>query len=470
MVRLPKGMPFASVLKKFLSRYAQCATYWYVPKTRALNDDNVNVIREIVKIVHKDFQGAIWNPTTQDRILTRLVRSGILSPTTARRATDPDRRALIRIWKKWLETLGLLWIQDDKEIIITDAGLALIHSSNPRSIIEGQIAKLQYPTPSLTGDYAEEFEGVLPHLFLLQVLQQNDYRISFEEYELFVNLARSQDDLAAITQFIQTWRDLNDEERQQVRNLAARVPMRGDPEFKRFHRIGLNASYQRAMFAYPSYLMAEHTTEYIECTARERVDQVLKQRVGNLKVTIFKSPEEWFAYFGDPGQQPSWYTYLSHEVARAPTKARAQAIVVRHKQHLTEDQLQEIKRLEIEKGIEDFYVTRLGILEKGLRLVSDGRQYAIPIGRIDLLCKGADGKYVVVEVKADEANDSVFGQILRYIGWVHRNLPNGNDNVRGIILAGQFPETARYSRIGLLRTDHEKFLRFKRHGLHATDT
>ena len=48
----------------------------------------------------------------------------------------------------------------------------------------------------------------------------------------------------------------------------------------------------------------------------------------------------------------------------------------------------------------------------------------------------------MVEIKADDAHDSVFGQILRYIGWVHLNLPDGSNNVRGIILAGGFPETA----------------------------
>ena len=70
----------------------------------------------------------------------------------------------------------------------------------------------------------------------------------------------------------------------------------------------------------------------------------------------------------------------------------------------------------------------------------EGRQVETPIGRIDLLCRGIDGKYVVIEIKANEANDAVFGQILRYIGWIHRNFEDGEDNVRGIILAGHFPE------------------------------
>ena len=83
---------------------------------------------------------------------------------------------------------------------------------------------------------------------------------------------------------------------------------------------------------------------------------------------------------------------------------------------------------------------------------------------MDLLCRGADGKHVVIEIKAKEANDAVFGQILRYMGWIHRNFEHGENNVRGIILASHFPDRARYSRIGLLRRDAELLLKFRQHG------
>ncbi len=87
-----------------------------------------------------------------------------------------------------------------------------------------------------------------------------------------------------------------------------------------------------------------------------------------------------------------------------------------------------------------------------------------------MLCLSEGGEYVVVEIKAEEARDSVFGQILRYIGWVHRNIPEAKDNVRGIILASQFPESARYSRIGLLKSDYQRFIKFKEYKLNVQDT
>ena len=122
------------------------------------------------------------------------------------------------------------------------------------------------------------------------------------------------------------------------------------------------------------------------------------------------------------------------------------------------------ERRQVEREIETAYAedpSLLQTLEPGLRF--EDRQVWTPIGQIDLLCRGADDKYVVVEVKVGDAGDAVFGQILRYIGWVHRNFEEGEGNVRGIILAGGFTDKARYSRIGLLRDDAEDFLGFRTH-------
>ena len=44
------------------------------------------------------------------------------------------------------------------------------------------------------------------------------------------------------------------------------------------------------------------------------------------------------------------------------------------------------------------YTDLLHTLEPGLEY--QGRQVETPIGRIDLLCRGTDGKHVVIEIKA----------------------------------------------------------------------
>jgi RecB family endonuclease NucS len=185
---------------------------------------------------------------------------------------------------------------------------------------------------------------------------------------------------------------------------------------------------------------------------------------------MFRTLEDWFAYFGDPKKEPSWLTYLISVIEDAASGKDVKDVVEEHKSLLTPEEVESVERAQIEKDIETFYCAHPELLEKGLLVRDKGRQFPTPIGRIDLLCESQEGEYVVVEIKADEARDSVFGQILRYIGWVHRNIEGARNKVRGIILASKFPETARYSRIGLLKPDYEKFMKFKEHGLNVQDT
>ena len=148
--------------------------------------------------------------------------------------------------------------------------------------------------------------------------------------------------------------------------------------------------------------------------------------------------------------------------AETPTAARA--AINEHQEKLTGDERREVGRLQIERAIEHSYATQpdlLHTLEPSLQF--EDRQVKTPIGQMDLLCRGADGKYVVIEVKARPADDAVFGQILRYMGWIHRNYQDGEDNVRGIILASEFSDKAQYSRIGLMRDDASEHLKFRRH-------
>lgn len=103
----------------------------------------------------------------------------------------------------------------------------------------------------------------------------------------------------------------------------------------------------------------------------------------------------------------------------------------------------------LERDLEDNLVTNLTQVETGLKLcqVDDvqGRQFDTGVvGRIDILALDKNDRYVVIELKAGEADEKVFGQILRYMGWVRKELANGAP-VRGIIVANSFHEKARYA-------------------------
>lgn len=469
---LPQTFPFRDVFTEFLAEYVRCGSYWYVPKARVVNDDNLQVVRRILKIIFDEFLDRVFDLETQDQLRTRLVGEGLLEPRVEQAARQ-DRTALPRILKKLLEMLGLLWTRPDQAIVITDAGLDVIIAEDPREVIEQQIAKIQYPNPTIKGSYASDFTGLLPHLFLLQLLQDSGYYLTVQEYELFVNLARDQADLERIGRYVAYWRDLSAEEQMLVVQLAGEIPMRGDGSRKRYGRINRNSSYQRGLYAYPHYLDRDTRGGRIICRSPEQINELVNETLEGLKITEFETMEDWFAYFGDPRQRPSWYTYLSLAIERAATGEDAAQLLREHRDELEQlppDEVTQIEHRQIEKRIEAFYADSLAMLEEGLRLVDGGRQYSTPIGRIDLLCQSAEGEYVVVEIKAQQARDAAFGQVLRYVGWVHRNVQNARNNVRGIIVARSFPESARYSRIGLLKDDYRQFLKFKEHGLDLQTT
>ena len=66
------------------------------------------------------------------------------------------------------------------------------------------------------------------------------------------------------------------------------------------------------------------------------------------------------------------------------------------------------------------------------------------VGRLDILAIDENSDLVVIELKAGRADDSVCGQILRYMGWVKESLAD-NRRVRGIIVANDFSESLKYA-------------------------
>lgn len=98
-----------------------------------------------------------------------------------------------------------------------------------------------------------------------------------------------------------------------------------------------------------------------------------------------------------------------------------------------------------EKDVEDHIsstISRIGLtLWNNPETGASGRQYTIPGGRIDLLCKdAATDDFVIVELKKGEAPDKTILQLLRYMSWIRQNLAN-NQDVRGIILTEAADDT-----------------------------
>ncbi len=481
-MRLRKTFPDRETFTRALREYRACPTYWYVPKARSVNDTNISECAKVLTIIANEYDGATWNYLTQSSLLDRLIEEGILKPKD-QDSSQEDRNALTRITKILLETLGLLWVFDNHRLVITDVGEALRNAETieaRRSVVQAQIAKIQCPNPLQSKRNQRGFSGIVPHLFLLDVLRRTDNEISFDEFELFVNLAQDQEDTDRIVQYITSWRTLSPEEQNELLENFDRIEMAKHSATQlsflprkgrlpmgqtRRNRIHLNAPYQRAFYCYADYLLADRKEKTIRCTSPSTVERMLEQEIGQVKATRYESKDDWFAYMGDSQQRPSWYSHLAFAVQSAKTEEEAREAASKAEETLPPDEQRSIRRLQIEKDIELSYANRPGLLQ-GLErdLEFQDNQVETPIGRMDLLCKGADGKYVVVEIKAGAVEDAAFGQILRYIGWIHEHFDSGRDNVRGILLASEFPDKARYSRLGLMRDDAEEWLKLCSHG------
>ena len=106
--------------------------------------------------------------------------------------------------------------------------------------------------------------------------------------------------------------------------------------------------------------------------------------------------------------------------------------------------------ISVERDLRKYLVPNLDSLESGLKLYTDqersGEEYPIEGGRmrIDILARDEHNSYVVVELKAGVADQSTFGQLSAYMGWIKKNLAKG-ENVRGMIVANDFDEKIKYA-------------------------
>ena len=65
-----------------------------------------------------------------------------------------------------------------------------------------------------------------------------------------------------------------------------------------------------------------------------------------------------------------------------------------------------------------------------------GYEYPCGVGRIDLLARNrSDASWLVIELKRNQTSDATVGQVLRYMGWVKRELAEPDENVKGLVIA-----------------------------------
>ena len=472
----------------FLRKYRDACTknskklrYWYISRSRKLDPkpETFKIIKNILILIKKDYLDKTYTPELQYNLLKDLINEGVVAPYKDK-GSHKEGSALVRGYKVLLQTLGLIYLDNHKKIIITDVGNQLIdlkkNTKSVNKIISKQTNKYQYPNPSIKNiDYDWFKEGLIPSLFLIEVLSQiKKKQITKNEFLLFVNLSNSMNDIEQTVDWIKSWRHLSNNEKE---NFLKKVKKIKKGKNVRWNRVKQNYSYMTGFFCFPKHIKYDKDNSLIKLDTKEQEKDKL-EKVSKIKVPIYYKEQEyeWYQYYGDIKSKPDWLNYISLELKRA-SSAEDIKKTKEYKDNvkkLSKKQHEEIVRQEREKHIEDYYIQHLDDIEDGLQpyhgknpnenLRHPSRQFSTATGPIDILCKGKNGDIVVLEIKVDEAKDSVFGQILRYIGCIKSdNIISKNKNVRGIILAGGFSDKARYSRIGLPTENQEKFIKFIPH-------
>ena len=102
---------------------------------------------------------------------------------------------------------------------------------------------------------------------------------------------------------------------------------------------------------------------------------------------------------------------------------------IKRQQFSNEKLLEDELTARIESGVEVFGLKLKMYKRKGVY----GRQFIIPIGRLDLLCEDEDGNLYIIELKKDSGYDDAYKQIADYLEWFEKNAISKGKRVYGII-------------------------------------
>ena len=107
---------------------------------------------------------------------------------------------------------------------------------------------------------------------------------------------------------------------------------------------------------------------------------------------------------------------------------------------------------EYENQLQDFLVQNLNQINFAGNFISlyadadgrSGREYPTKIGYIDILARNSSGDFFVIKLKRGRASDRVVGQVLRYMGWVKKNIALKRQ-VYGVIVALSVDDQLKYA-------------------------
>lgn len=175
------------------------------------------------------------------------------------------------------------------------------------------------------------------------------------------------------------------------------------------------------------------------------------RKANDPKYDFLFSPAKGIVELYDPEKHGTW------EIKRDDTGRLMVAqtgLEERLEVEYTEELAEEGKDLlfPLESHLRDFIAQNIEAIkvdDRSLKLYTDndgrdGVEYPTDVGPIDILAIDEEGNFVVFELKLSRGADKAIGQLLRYMGWVKKNLAK-DKKVKGVIVAKSVDEKLRYA-------------------------
>ena len=443
----------ANQIAEFYRSHAEEDSGWYMfPRAMYPNEENLENLQKVfewianhqlVKVGELDayqphlgenpdsdtYVHSEWTQELQLELLHWMINQEIIRPYAEDQSIN-DQLANVRNYVNLLRKLGFAFVNQERHLHVSPVGEEfLVTDERGRMIIlEKQLLRIQFWNPSIHRPSWEVYRKyqLFPLLFILKLLLElDDGKLTSAEFFLIAGFARKMEDLPEILSLVQEFRALDEDARQGLQKAL-------DPTYPQI----ANASVHLGAFGLIPALAFEEGALSIQDSQYTR--QLVNIYEGRLRFVDYDAFEDWYESIADLEPGMSTVDILRYYIETGKDEAAKQVaqeaddepgLIAREQpplQEAVEDFLQE-------RLIEDFLEKRMGVIEEGLELVANGRQFTTEVGRIDLLARDPTGGFVVVELKKGRLEDEVVGQCLRYMGWVRANL-SPNNIVRGIIV------------------------------------
>lgn len=414
---------------EIVSEFRGDHTSWYFPHA-TIEADNLRS----KLAVFDEFDGQVWS----DRDVNAQLRA---------HGYTTGGRAGTRMFRKALENAGFCWL-DDRTLRITPSGLELLNGGDPVRLLERLLWRYQLSTPINNPGNLRLF----PHSVLLRVFRQTAGYITRDEFTLFVGRIANDDPADAIER-IHRWR-------QCTANLKEEVIAACGGGFRTKVR---DAGYCMNFHATASYL-----ERFTGPNRRKGIRMVVGSEQAVAAALEAYDGAEWIHYattadciaaYRSADPPPDLADAVDHYLdtsqfdraiaayRRLPPNARSGRSIAEFERSAF-----------LERDLEEWIYDHLDMIEPGLVPEDQGRQQPTTIGTMDIFARAANGDLVVIELKKVRASDKVFGQICRYMGWVHLKYDIGENAVRGYIVGSDIDPKLQYA----ARVVGEPTIRLKR--------